>query len=675
MAAQVLPSVCPLDCPDTCSFDVTVAEEQVVRVRGSHANPYTDASICAKVTRYPEWVHGPNRLRHPLRRTGAKGEGRFERVSWKQALDLVHDRFQAIIERHGPQAIAPLNYAGPHGMLAGGSMDLRFFYRLGATRLARRPMCGGVRDAAFRGTFGAVPLMRPEHVAHARLIVVWGCNVTVSQLHLRPMIAAARRAGARLVVIDPLRTPIARKADLHLALLPGTDVVLGLALAAELERIGGMDRDFVARHVAGADAYLEAARPWTVARAAEVCGLEPGEIRRLAEWYRDASPAVIVPGNGPERNRNGGSGLRAAFALPALAGKFGVPGGGLCLGASAAFPKTPARLQGEHLCPPGTRTLNLVRMGEHLTDPDLAPPIEGLFVYNHNALIVHPDQNTMRRALARADLFTVVCDVVMTDTARYADVVLPACSHFEYADLYPAYGQHYLQRAEAVIPPVGEALPNTEIFRRLARRFSFTDPELRASDRELMDDAVDAADPRMQGLPGSGLPLGEGLPMRFDGADATLLRTTFPRTPSGRIELESTLLAEEYGRPLPTYEPVRSRFPLALLTPASDQRTTSTFGELSPSDAVWLEMHPDDARARGLPDGARVRVFNELGEVRLALRVSTQVRPGVVSSCKGAWLRTSDNGQTVSALAPATLADLCEGACYNDARVEVEAAA
>jgi anaerobic selenocysteine-containing dehydrogenase len=438
---QTLPSVCPLDCPDTCSMMVTVHDNQIVQVRGSRVNPLTRGALCAKVAHYPEHVHGPDRLRTPLRRKGAKGEGHFESITWDVALDLVYERFTAVCQEYGPQAILPLNYSGPHGLLAQGSMDLRFFHKLGATRLARRPLCGGVKGEAFVGTYGAVPLMRPEHVAHARLIVVWGNNITVSQLHLMPLITEARKQGAKLIVIDPRRTQIARRADMHIAIKPGTDVVLAWALAAELERIGGLDHNFITEHVLGARAFLEHARRITVAGAASVCGVSEDQICQLAKMYKTISPAVICPGSGPERNQNGGSGLRAVFALPALAGKFGVPGGGLLQGASAAFPKTLARLQGENFVPPRTRTLNIVTIGRDLLNPDLDPPIKAAFIYNHNPVIVHPDQNTMKKALAQEDLFTVACDVVMTDSVKYADVVLPACSHFEHADLYPSYGQ------------------------------------------------------------------------------------------------------------------------------------------------------------------------------------------------------------------------------------------
>ncbi len=669
------PSVCPLDCPDTCSLSVTVDDGRITKIRGSRANPYTAGVLCAKVPEsYPEFVHGPGRLTTPLRRTGAKGEGRFARLSWADALDIVHARFSAVIAEHGPQAIMPLNYGGPHGLLAGGSMDLRFFHRLGATLLDRSPLCGGIRTEAWTGTYGAAPGIPPEQVDASKLIVAWGYNVTWSGLHLTPLIDRARRAGAKLVIVDPKRTKIAERADLHLAVKPGTDVVLAWAIAGELERRGAIDRAFVERHVVGYDEFMASARTWTPAAAARECGLLEADIVRFADWYATMSPAAIAVGNGLERNQNGGSGVRAVFALPALAGKFGVTGGGLVNSARAAFPRTPAKLARPDLVPAGTRTLNIVDVGRHLTDPSLTPPLKALFIYNHNALVVHPDQNRMRRGLAREDLFVVGSDVVMTDTLAYADVILPACSHFEHDDLYAAYGTHWLQRAAPVIPPQGEALPNTEIFRRLAARFGFDDAAFRASDAQLMDDAVDGTDPRLGGVQPSALPLDRALLMTFDGAPANLFANVFPKTPSGRVELASSYLEKKYGARLPTYRPFMSSYPLILITPASDRRTTSTFGGCTANaETPPLEIHPEDAKARGLRDGASVRVWNDLGEVHLPLRVTDAVPRGVVCSLKGAWMKTSDNGQTVSALAPSHHADICGGACYNDTRVEVAA--
>jgi len=668
-------SVCPLDCPDTCSLAVTVADDQVIAVRGSRVNPITHGAVCAKVAHhYPEFVHGPNRLRHPLKRVGPKGAGQFARIAWEEALDTIHERVSAVIDRHGPQALLPLNYAGPHGMLAGDSMSLRFFHRIGATLLNRSPLCGGIRSAAYAGTFGATPGTPLQQVQQAQLIIVWGNNASSCNLHLMRQINAAKHQGAKLVVIDPRRVRVAEQAHLHLAVRPGTDVVLAWAIAVELERIGGLDLAFIKEHVLGFDAFMAVARAYPAERAAEICGVACEDIRTLALWYRDASPAVIAWGNGLERNRNGGSGLRAIAALPALAGKFGVAGGGLVGGAGHAFPKTLDKLTRSDWAPAGARTFNIIDIGALLLDEKLDPPLKALFIYNHNPLIVHPDQNRLKRGLAREDLFIVGIEIAMTDTMAYADVILPACTHFEHADVYAAYGQQYLQRAEPVIPPVGESLPNTEIFRRLAARFAFDDAAFRQTDSELMDAALNADDPRMQGLRASAVPTDRALRMEFAGQEPVLFQNVSPRTPSGRIELESALLGARYGAALPGYQPLTSAYPLTLITPASDQRITSTFGGLAASDATpVLEMNPADATARGLVDGTRVKVWNDQGQVFLPLRITAAVRPGVVSSDKGAWLRTSPNGQTVSALAPTHKADLADGACFNDTRVDVAA--
>ncbi len=672
---EVKASVCPLDCPDTCSLTVTIAGDQVVAVGGSKVNPITHGAVCAKVANYyPDFVHGTNRLRHPLKRIGAKGDGRFVRISWNEALDIIHSRVGDIISRYGPQAVLPLNYAGPHGMLAGDSMSLRFFHRLGASLLSRSPLCGGIRAAAYSGTFGATPGTPLQQVSLAKLIIVWGNNATSCNLHLMRQINAAKRGGAKLVVVDPRRVRVAEQAHLHLPVRPGTDVVLAWAIAVELERLGGFNHAFIEEHVLGFDAYMEAARAYPPERAAEICGVPVNDIRTLAGWYAEASPAVIAWGNGLERNQNGGSGLRAIAALPALAGKFGVAGGGLVGGAGHAFPKTPDKLTRTDFVPPHTRTINIIDVGRLLLDKSLNPPLQALFVYNHNPLIVHPDQNRMKQGLGREDLFIVGIEVAMTDSMAYADVILPACTHFEHADVYPAYGQQYLQRAEAVIPPVGESLPNTEIFRRLAARFGFTDPAFLENDAKLMDDALNADDPRMQGFRTSQIPIDRAIKMEFVGEEPVLFHNVSPRTPSGKVELESSTLGARYGAALPSFRQLASPYPLTLITPASDKRITSTFGGLAANGGTpVLEMNPADAAARGLTDGISVKVWNDIGDVILPLRITEAVRSGVVSSEKGAWLRTSPNGQTISALAPAHKADLAEGACFNDARVEVAA--
>jgi anaerobic selenocysteine-containing dehydrogenase len=678
MAIEERASVCTFDCPDACSLRVSVDDGRVVKVRGSNAAPYTAGVICNKVAReMGAFVHGPGRLLHPLRRTGVKGSGRFEPIPWAAALDEIHERVTGVIDRWGPQAVMPLNYAGPHGFLAGDSMSSRFFNRLGATQLYRRALCGGVRSEAWAGTYGAVPGCPPELAETAKLNVVWGNNATVSNLHLVGCIRRAKRAGGRLVVVDPLRTKIAEQADLYLQLLPGTDVLLAWAVAVELERAGSLDDGFIAAHLLGFEEFMGRAREWPAERAAAVCGLEVDRIRMFARWLAEAESLVLAPGNGLERGRNGGSGVRAAIALPALLGKLG-GGSGIVLGASNAFPKTPAKLQRPDLIPAGTRTLNINDIGRHLADDDIDPPLRALFIYNHNPIVVHPDQNRMRRGLGREDVFAVGIELTMTESMTRCDVVLPAATHFEYADLYPSYGHHWLQRAEPVIPPIGEALPNTEIFRRLAARFGFDEPCFRASDAELMDDAVDAAHPRLGGVQPSRISTKRALPMLgSDGKPLLLFDNVFPGTPSGKVELKSETLAGRWGAAalLPDWRDRDASYPLMLVSPASDKRISSTLGGLAQSRrAAPLRMNPKDAAERKLEPGMDVRVWNDRGEVILTLDLTAAVPPGVVASEKGAWLATSRTGQTISALVSADLrADLAEGACFNDTRVEVGA--
>ena len=680
MAATEHASVCTLDCPDTCSLTVTVEDQRITKVRGSNALSYTAGVICNKVAHHTgEFVHGAGRVMHPMQRVGPRGSGSFRRIEWDEALDIVHEKVSAVIDRWGPQAVMPLNYAGPHGMLAGDSMSLRFFDKLGATQLYRRAMCGGVRSEAWVGTYGAVPGISPDAARHAELNIVWGNNATVTNLHLVRQLRAARRNGGHLVVIDPLRSKIAEQADLHLAVRPGTDVLLGFALAVELERLGAHDRQFIAEHVTGYDEYMTVARAWPVELAAEACGVRVEQIRTLADWMATADPLVMAPGNGLERGRNGGSGLRAAIALPALLGKLNATNG-IVLGASNAFPKTPGRLTRPDLLPVGTRTLNILDVGRHLERDDIDPPLRALFIYNHNPVVVHPDQNRLLRGLKRDEIFIVGIEIAMTESMRFCDIVLPAATQFECDDIYGAYGHHWLQRAEPVIRPIGDALPNTEIFRRIAARFGFEDACFQVDDKALMDEALDVADPRLGGIRPSELPTGEALRMTApENRPLALFDTVTPNTPSGKVELASEALASRWGEHarLPAFRSQDSQFPLSLISPASDKRISSTLlgAGAASTDAPPLLMNPGDAEARGLSTSTQVRVWNDLGSVILPLRVTDAVPAGVVASEKGAWLATSPTGRTISALVSADArADLSEGACYNDTTVEVSAA-
>jgi anaerobic selenocysteine-containing dehydrogenase len=642
-------------------------------VRGSHSNPFTRGKICSKVARgLPQQVHGPDRLTRPLQRSGAKGSGAFTAISWQQALDTIHQRYAAIIAQYGPQAILPMSYGGPMGVLGGASMDRRFFNKLGATRVDSTTLCAGIASAAYESLFGEAGGIPPTELAESSLIVVWGNNITICNLHLTKLLREARARGSKLVVIDPKRIRIADEADLFLPIIPGTDVVLAYAVAAELDRRGALDREFIAAEVVGAEAYLQEAAKYSMEFAAATCGLELAAIRQFVDYWEQRSPAAISMGVAPERNRNGGSGIRAAYALPVLTGNIGSRGAGI-YNVGSYFPTRHDALERDDLAPAGSREFSILDIPERILDTALDPPIATVFIYNHNPVAVHPRQRLMQKALAREDLFVVGCDVSMTDSMAYADIILPAASHLEYADLYKSYGHQYLQRSEPVIPPLGEALPNTEIFRRLARRFGFDDECFRHTDAELINAAVDSSHPALAGRAAMDIALDEAVDMTC-GAP-TLLRGERAATPSGKIELFSKALEESSGQGLPQYQALPRQGRLVLVSPSSEQRTNSTFGGIAgQGDDLQIELCPRDAAEAGLTDGQAVRVFNEQGEVILPLRISPRIRSGTAYVPKGSWLRNSGNGQTINALIPGHKADLAGGACYNDTQVDIEAA-
>jgi len=673
--SEIKRSVCPLDCPDTCSLSVTVINGEITEVKGSADNPYTAGVICNKVARsYPEFVHGETRLTHPLKRAGARGSGEFERISWDEALDLIHVGISAAIDQHGPQSVLPFNYGGPHGELAAGSMDRRFFHKMGASLVNRGPLCGIVRGSAYDSLFGNAPGMDPEQAAHADLIVIWGNNVTVSNLHLTRVIKKAKKDGAKLIVIDPKRIKIAEQADLHLAIEPGTDVILGLALAAEMERRGGFNQAFIDQWVDGFDAYMTEARKYSLEQVETVCKLPRDQIETMLEWYMAAETVSVSVANGIERGRSGGSGIRAAMALQALTGNHGRLGAGVFAKPGYAFPKTTDKLHRPDLIPEGTRTVNILDIPDLILNDDADPPLKALFIFNHNPVATHPQQTRMREALSREDVFVAGTDVVMTDSMAYCDVVLPATSHFEAADLYGAYGTSYLQRAEAVIPPVGEAQPNTEIFRRLAARFGYDEPMFRDDDETLMDAAMNGGDPRLRGFKPSEVPLDKAFLIGAeDGTPLILCDNHEPGTASGKIELFSRNLDDRFGYGVPRFEPVERDRPFSIISPSSSKRTNATFGGCSESQGMEIvEIHPDDAARAGISDGDAVKIWNDLGEVHLSAVVTDAVRPGVLYSPKGTWLSTSPTGQTVNALIRLDMrTDIEDGAVYNETFVDV----
>ncbi len=671
-AVTVRPAVCPLDCADTCSLSIEVENDKVTRVRGSNVNPFTRGKICAKVANgLAEQVHGPKRLTQPMLRDGPKGAGAYRPVSWEQALDVVYENFQRVIAQYGAEAIAPLQYGGPMGLLAGRSMDKRFFHRLGASAVDSTTLCAGVSGAAWDSVYGDVGGIAFTELAQSRLIVVWGNNVTACNLHLTTIIRRARKTGAKLVVVDPKRIRIADDADLFLPLMPGTDVVLAYAVAAELQRTGGLDVAFMEQHVQGAEAFLAEAGRYSLDEAASICGLSADDIRQFAVLWKECAPAAISLGVAPERNRNGGSGVRAILALPALTGNFGQPGAGVC-DVSGFFPVQSEELGRPDLLSAPVREFNTLDIPRHIQDPGDETPIKAVFVYNHNPVAVHPQASQMQAALLSEEVFAVGSDVSMTDSMACCDVILPAASHLEYGDLYKAYGHHYLQRSEPAIEPQGEALPNTEIFRRLAARFGFDEACFGDSDEMLMDQALPEGEAALDGVRPSELSTGQAIDM----SDApSLLRGLPPATPSGKIELYSESLAQQRGLGVPRFRELQRSGRYVLVSPASEHRINSTLGGVGGHDRDLLcEMHPEDAAVEGFNDGERIRLFNAQGNVELALSITDKVRPGTLYVPKGAWLESCATGQTVNALIPGHQEEQADGACYYDCTVDAEPA-
>lgn len=658
-------TTCPLDCPDTCSLSVTLDAGRVVKIDGDRRNPVTDGYICAKVRKFPQHVYGPDRLLYPALRVGPKGSGEFKRIPWSQALDQIAFKLRHSRQAHGGESILPFSYGGSNGHLTQDTTDERLFRRLGALRLDKT-VCAAAAGAAATGLYGKMPGVSYEDYAAAEMIVIWGANPSASGIHLAPIVTKAHRAGAKLVVVDPRRTPLAKQADLHLAVRPGTDLPLALCVIRELFARDLADRAFLAEHATGVDNLKAKAEPWTVSATAEVCGLTEADIERFITDYAAASPALIRCGWGQERNRNGGSATAAILALPAVAGKFGRRGGGYTASNSSAW----KHLGGEDLIgepEADSRLVNMNRLGhELLRDED---PIQVLFVYNANPLATLPRQDLVQQGLEREDLFTVVFDQVMTDTARFADLILPATTFLEHQDLRGGYGAFTFQKVEPVIAPLGEARCNGEIFEELIDRLELSKPgdlPFRAMHRHVVGRSGLTTEQQMS-LEGRGVAEPEF------GRRPVQLVDVQPLTSDGKIHLFPEDLDKSSTHGLYTFQPDPEPSKLTLISPATKNTVSSTLGQLW-KGPVAVEMHPDDAAARDLKSGDTVRIHNGYGEVVVPLRVSADTRPGVLFLPKGLWSRHTLNGMTGNVLAPDTVTDLADGACFNDTRVEIEKA-
>jgi len=666
------PSVCPLDCADTCSLTASTQAGKLVKVRGSKTNPFTQGVICEKVSKYyPDFIHGNKRLTHPLRRTGPRGSGEYETISWQQAIELSYQGLQKAIQQYGSESVLPFNYAGPHGQLAGGSMDRRFFYKLGATQLNRATLCAGVRALAYSSMFGNSVAMPMEQAEHSDLIIIWGSNTSSTNLHLMKRINAARKKGAKVIVIDPQRIKVSKIADLYLQITPGSDAYFALAMATEFDRLGMIDRDKLQHKVSGLEDYLQQAKACTREDIQNTCGIEHNQVELFTRLFKQAKKVSMITGVGLERSLSGGSAIRAAMALPILSGNFGKVGQGVMGHYGSAFPKTPERLQLPDLLEKNTRTISIIDVPDLLLDSKGSIPIKAVFIYNHNPVVMNPDQNKIRKALSQQDLFIIGCDITMTDSMKYADVILPAASHFEHNEVFAAYGHTYLQRADAVINPVGQALPNTEIFRRLSKRFGFTESAFSDSDEQLMEQAFDLTYKSFGANKIADLSLNSALPMR--AIDQPWLSDMDFET-GHKIKLYSKQLESEYGLGLPEYQRATQSASFRLLTPASAKRSNSTFGGHQDSSTLpEVEINTEDALRLGIKSGQSVKLKNTKGEVTLKATVGQTVSEGVLCSLKGAWCETSLTGQTVNALIDnSSKTDIGEGAAFYDTFVDIE---
>lgn len=677
---EIRHSVCALDCPDACALLVNVDGGHASRLRGDPEHLVTRGFLCGKVAQYLEREYSPQRLLYPQRRTGAKGQGKFERISWDEALDTIAAKLSEVAREFGSEAILPYSYAGTMGMLNGSGMDRRFFYRLGASRLDRT-ICSSTGGAAITATLGLRYGTEPEQFSHSKLILAWAANIHGTNVHLWPFIVEAKRNGAKLYVIDPIRTRTAALADRHFRIYPGSDLALALGLMHVIIGEKLYDADYVARYTNGFEALQERVRSYDPERVAALTGIAKEDIVQMAREYATTRPAVIRVNYGVQRSERGGAAVRAIAALPALTGSWREVGGGLQLSTSQAFQfdrrglEMPD-LQWRSALGREARLVNMSELGKALTALD-APPVKAMVVYNSNPAAIAPNQNLVLRGFRRDDLFTVVLEQFQTDTADYADILLPSTTFLEHTDLYFAYGHYYLQLARPAIPPPGEARSNVEVFRALALRMGFDDPCFRESE----DDMI-------RGLLGSGHPFLDGITLeRLDREHSVRLNVSAPGTPflpfaqggfgtpSGKCEFGAEDL--DYRPPVESRlgnAELRKHYPLELISSKNDDSMNSTFGSRETVDrqTAALHVHRDDAEARGINSGDRVRAFNDRGSLLLTAEVDGMVPPGVVRAPSVRWNKLAPDRHNANVLTSDRLTDIGGGPVFYNCLVEVE---
>lgn len=681
-------AVCPHDCPDTCALRVTVADGRAIKVVGDPDHAPTQGVLCTKVSRYPERVHHPDRLTTPLKRVGRKGEGRFEPIGWDEALELAAGRLSETARRE-PQAILPYSYAGTMGLVQGESIAQRFFHKLGASRLDRT-ICSAAGMAGLKYTYGGALGMHLEFFEESELILIWGANPIASSLHFWTRAQEAKRRGARLVAIDPYRSLTAEKCHQHIALRPGTDGAFALGMIHVLIAENLIDHAYIEAHTVGFEALKERASAYPPARVAQICGVDEQELVELARLYGKTRKAAIRLNYGMQRVRGGGNATRAIACLPSLTGAWRDRAGGLLLSSSGWTPFDNAALQRPDLMPGWPtdlpRVVNMNAIGDALLHPGdraFGPKIEALVVYNSNPVAVAPDSARVAAGFAREDLFTIVLEHFQTDTADYADLVLPATTQLEHFDLHRSYGHTYVMVNQPAIEPIGQARPNTEIFRGLARKMGLDDPVLFESDEAIGQGALRWDDPALEGVDWAKLNEVGWVKMRLP--DAPFAEGGF-RTPSGKCEFASSLLEREGVDPLPDYLPpyesadgspaLAARFPLAMISPPARHFLNSSFvniDSLRESEREpHLDIHPTDAGERGIVDGETVRIRNDRGAFVARARVTDRAREGLVVGLSIWWKKLAPDGRNANEVTSQAVTDLGGSATFYDCLVEVE---
>jgi anaerobic selenocysteine-containing dehydrogenase len=675
--AAVHHSVCALDCPDACSVLVTVEDGRATRLRGNPDHPITRGFLCAKVARYLDKEYSPDRVLYPQRRIGRKGRSQFERITWDEALDEIASKLSAIARVHGPEAILPYSYAGTMGLLNGSGMDRRFFHRLGASRLDRT-ICSTAGMAGITDALGVRYATEPEQFRNAKLILAWGANILGTSVHLWPFIVEARRNGAKFYTIDPRENRTTRLADKHFFINPGSDAALALGMMHVILGENLHDADYVARYTLGVEDLRERVKRYPPERAAALTGISAEDIVSLAREYATTKPAAIRLNYGVQRSDRGAMAAGSIALLPALVGSWTQPGGGLQLSTSQAFHLNRAALEMPELqtrSPLGrdARLVNMSRLGTMLSDPS----VQAIVVYNSNPAAIAPNQNRVLEGFLREDLFTVVLEQLPTDTAAYADILLPASTFLEHTDLYLAYGHYHLQLARPAVPPPGEAKSNVEIFRLLAKRLGFTDPCFDDSEDDMIRALLASDHPFVKGIALEELDREHSMRLNISSnGDAFLpFRNGGFQTPSGKCEFKAETL--EYTPPIESRfgdESLLRTYPLELISPKNDDSMNSTFGYRAAADAETsvLTVHPDDAQPRGIASGDSVRIYNGRGQCVLRACVAPAVKPGVVSAPSVRWNRLAPDRRNVNVLTSERLTDKGGGPTFYSCLVQVE---